>query len=125
MTELLYKELSYELTGLAFEVNNIIGYGQTEKTYCDAYEELLKKNGINYSREEYFPIKIGDKVIKKEFFDFLIDDKIIIEFKVSDRNYKQACDQIFKYLKSSKKKLGLIFRISKGGVRTKRIPNYY
>ena len=125
MTDLLYKDLSYKLTGLVFELNNQIGYGQTEKVYSDAFEKLLQREAVNYRREVYYPIKIEEKIIKKEYFDFLIDDKIIVEFKISDIHYKRACSQIFKYLKSSGKKLGLIFRITKGGVRTKRIPNYY
>ncbi|OPZ23626.1 MAG: hypothetical protein BWZ03_00437 [bacterium ADurb.BinA186] len=125
MTELLYKELSYRLGGLIFQVDNLIGYGQTEKIYGDALEELLKKEKIVYQREVYFPIKIEGKLIKKAFFDFLIEDKIIVELKTSDKNYKNVCGQIFKYLKTSDKKLGLVYRISKDGVKTKRIPNYY
>lgn len=125
MTEILYKELSYKLTGLMFEIDNIIGYGHSEKTYGDALEELLKREKINYEREVYFPITIEGKLIKKEFFDFLIDDKVILELKVSDKNYKKVCNQIFLYLKSSGKKLGLVFRFTNSGVRMKRIPNYY
>ncbi|OPZ23484.1 MAG: hypothetical protein BWZ03_00492 [bacterium ADurb.BinA186] len=125
MTELLYKELSYKLSGLIFQVDNLIGYGQSEKVYADSFEELLKQQKIKYQRELYYPIKIGEKVIKKAFFDFLVDGKIVVEFKISDINYKQACSQIFKYLKSSGKRLGIIFRMTKNGVRVKRIPNYY
>lgn len=125
MTELLFKDLSYRLTGLIFEVNNQVGYGQSEKTYSDCFEKLLQRENINYQREVYFPIKIDEHLVKKEFFDFLIDDQIVIELKISDKFYKKACGQIFKYLKSSDKKLGIIFRITKDGVRIKRIPNYY
>jgi len=125
MTELLYKELSFKLTGLIYEIDNSIGCGHSEKIYGDALEQLLKREDINYVREVYFPIILEGKLIKKEFFDFLIDDKIIIELKISDKNYKNVCSQIFTYLKSSGKKLGLVFRITHSGVRVKRIPNYY
>lgn len=125
MTELLYKELSYKLTGLMFEINNQIGYGQSEKLYGDCLEKLLEREKISFQREIYNPIKIEDQVVKRTYFDFLVDDKIIVELKISDRNYKTACTQIFQYLKSSGKKLGLIFRITRDGVRVKRIPNYY
>jgi len=125
MTDLLYKELSYKLSGLVFEVDNIIGYGQTERVYGDALEELFKREKLDYKREIYFPIKINNKVIRKEYFDFLIDEKIIVELKVSDFHYKRACSQIFSYLKSSGLKLGIIYRFTRNGVRTKRIPNYY
>lgn len=125
MTELIYKDLSYKLAGLAFEVCNKIGFGQSEKVYADAFEELLKRDQLVYSREVYFPVTIEGKVIKRCYFDFLINDKVIIEFKIASRFYRDACSQIFQYLKNSNKKLGLIFRIMPDGVRIKRIPNYY
>lgn len=125
MTELIYKELSYQLTGIAYKVNDLIGFGHSEKVYSDAFAILLDKEKVIYQRELYFPLKVDNKIIKKYFFDFLVDDKIIIELKVSDINYKQVCDQLFKYLKSSDKKLGLVYRFTKGGVRVKRIPNFY
>ncbi|OGD64083.1 hypothetical protein A2215_00085 [Candidatus Berkelbacteria bacterium RIFOXYA2_FULL_43_10] len=122
MTELIYKDLSYKITGLIFEIDNIIGHGQSEKVYGDMFEKLLQREKITYKREVYFPIKVEGQLIKKCFFDFLINDKIIIELKANDINYKQVCSQLFKYLKTSNKKLGLIYRFTKGGVRTKRIP---
>jgi len=125
MTELLHKELSFKLTGLVYEVDNTIGYGQNEKIYGDCFEQLPQREKINYKREIYFPLKINDRVIKKYYFDFLIDDKIIIELKISDRNYKNVCTQTFQYLKSSGRKLGIVFRFMPDGVRSKRIPNYY
>lgn len=125
MTELIFKELSYQITGLVFEVFNLIGAGQSEKIYGDALAEMLSKEGIEFQRELYYPIKINDKVIKKQYFDFIVDDKIIIELKVNDKFYKQVCSQLFKYLKSSNHKLGIIYRFTNEGVRVKRIPNYY
>lgn len=124
MTDLIFKDMSYKITGLAFEIDNLIGYGQNEKVYADAMERLLTRENIKFQREIYSPIKIEGQVVKKLFFDFLIDDKIIIELKANDINYKQVCAQLFKYLKSSNKKLGIVFRFTKGGVRHKRIPNF-
>jgi len=125
MTEILYKDLSYKLTGFAYEIDNKIGYGHSESTYGDAFEELLKQENIVYKREVYFPITIDEKVIKKAYFDFLVDNNIVIELKIADHKYKDACTQLFRYLKASNLKLGIIFRFTKDGVKTKRIPNYF
>ncbi len=125
MTDLIFKELSYKISGLIFEVDNTIGYGHSEKIYGDALAEILEREEITYKRELYYPIIIEGKVIKKVYFDFVIEDKIIVELKVSDNKYKNACTQIFNYLKTSGLKLGIIYRFTKDGVRTKRIPNYY
>lgn len=123
MSELLYKELSYKIVGLAYEIDNLIGYGQSEKIFCDCFEKLLIRDKIKYERELYYPIKINGELIAKKYFDFLIDDKIVVEFKIGDFLYKQACTQLFSYLKASDHKLGLIIRFTKNGVKIKRIPN--
>ncbi|MCX6810368.1 MAG: GxxExxY protein [Candidatus Berkelbacteria bacterium] len=125
MTDLIFKDLSYKLTGIAYKVNDLVGHGQNEKVYADAFAILLEKENIDFSRELYFPIKVEEKVVKKYFFDFLIENKVIVELKANDANYKQVCSQIFRYLKTSEKKLGMIYRFTKTGVRTKRIPNLY
>ena len=125
MADLIYKELSYLINGLAYKIDNEIGYGFDEKIYADALEELLKKNNREYQREVYYPIKIDDKVIAKRFIDFLIERNIVIELKQGEKEYRKACDQIFQYLRINKLKLGIIIRFTKDGVRIKRIPNFY
>jgi len=123
--EFLYPELTYKLIGLAYKVDDLIGCGHNELLYCDAYEELLKQDDIKYAREVYCPLIINNKVIRKQYFDFLIENKVVIEFKKDDYQYREACSQLFKYLKSSKFRLGLIIRFTKSGVKIKRIPNLY
>lgn len=109
--ELIFSDLSYKITGLIFEIDNKIGYGQTEKVYGDAFEELLKVNNIGYEREVYFPIKIAEKLIKKEYLDFVIEDCLVIELKVSDHKYKRACSQLFQYLKNEWQEVGHYLQI--------------
>ena len=123
--ELIYKDLCYKLTGFAYEVDNTIGFGFAEKVYSDAFEELLKNNHIVYRREVYYPLKIGDKTIAQSYFDFLIEDKIVVELKVGGYKFKSVFQQIFQYLKISKLKLGMIIRFTENGVLIKRIPNLY
>jgi len=123
MAELLFRELSYKINGLAFEIYRALGGELKEKVYGRAFEELLKREGISFKREIYFPIKINEKIVGKNFFDFLIDDQIIIELKKGSREYLQACNQLSDYLKLSGLKLGLIIRFTKDGAKVKRIVN--
>lgn len=125
MADLVYKDLSYKLVGLAFEVNCALGSGLKEKTYADAYEELLKEEKIKYQREFYFPLKIRGKIVSQKYFDFLIEDKIILEFKIGGDKFIDAYRQIFEYLKTSDLKLGIIIRFTRDGVKIKRIVNIY
>lgn len=123
--KLLYKDLSYKLVGIAFEVYNTLGSGLKEETYANAFEELLKRERINYKRELYFPLKINNKTVGRNFFDFLIDDKMIIELKKGSQKYKEVCNQLYQYLRSANIRLGLIIRFTLDGVKVKRIPNLY
>ena len=125
MGELLYKELCYKVVGYAYSVYNELGSGLKEKVYGNAFEELLKENSINYSRELYSPIVFKDKIVAKNFLDFLIDDSLVVELKVGSNDFKGVCNQVFNYLRAKDLKLGLIIRFTREGVRVKRIPNLY
>jgi GxxExxY protein len=122
---IIYQEESFRLIGFAYNVFNELGYGFAEKVYCAAYEKLLQQNKIPFVREKYCAIKINGDLVAKNYFDFLIDDKIVLELKVGDNDYKKACDQLFKYLKAGNLKLGIIIRITRDGVKIKRIVNLY
>lgn len=123
MNDILHKELSYKVIGIAFEVFNTLGDGLSEKDYGNAFEEVLKSEKVKFVREIYYPIEIRGKVIGKKFFDFLIDDKIVVELKTGNRKYREACMQLFEYLKISKLDLGIVIRFTNDGVKYKRIPN--
>lgn len=119
----IYEELTYKIIGLAYKVNRIVGFGQTEKVYSLALEELFKRDHISYARELYAPIVVNGKVITKRYFDFFIENKIVVELKVGPDNYREACSQIFHYIKQNDIKLGIIIRFTKTGVVVKRLPN--
>jgi len=123
--EIIYKDLSYQLIGLGYQVFNELGFGLTEKVYSAAYEKLLLDAKIPYKWEAYCAIKINNELIAKNYFDFLVDDKIVIELKVGDKQYKDVCSQLLKYLKASNLKLGIIIRFMNDGVKIKRIINLY
>ena len=59
------------------------------------------------------------------YFDFLIDDKIIVEIKQGNHFSKGHFEQITRYLKVSDLKLGLLINFSSTGVQVKRILNLY
>ena len=123
--DIIYKELSYQLIGFGYQVFNSLGYGLEEKTYSKIFEQLLIENKIPYSKENYCAIKVNETIVSRNFFDFLVDDTIVIELKVRDRDYKDVCNQLYRYLKASNLKLGIIIRFMRDGVKVKRIVNLY
>jgi GxxExxY protein len=76
--ELVYKDLSYIITGLLFEVHNELGRFCNEKQCCDLFEKLLIENKIKYEREKVLPKLFEGEKSGRNRIDFIIENKIII-----------------------------------------------
>ena len=121
MTQIIHKELSYKVTGIIFGVYNRLGYGYREKIYKDAIEIELKNEKILYQRELTVPLYYKGNKIGKYIFDFVIDDKMVLEIKVANNFWVKDVQQILSYLKGSGLRLGILILITKKGIRFKRI----
>ena len=84
-SSLIYPELSYQIIGVLFEVWTRLESGHKEKIYENAAAEEFKSVKLEY--KEQLPVKIyyKNKLIGMYYFDFLIEDKVVLEIKV--RNY--------------------------------------
>ncbi len=123
MDNLIYPELSYKIVGLLFEVYNKLGYGLREKDYQKAISIFLSENNIIFQEQVSANLKINNQNIRKYYLDFIIDNKIVLGLKTENRFNKNNIAQIYSYLKSTNKKLGIIANFSKYGVKFKRIVN--
>ena len=122
-TDLIYPELSYRIVGLSFEVYNELSSGHREIIYHKAMQKQFELQNIPYRSELYHPLTFKGQTISKNYFVFLVDEKIVIELKRSDYISKLHFDQVNHYLKVSNLKLGLIISFSKTGVRYRRVLN--
>ncbi len=122
--DLVYPDLSYTIIGCSFEVFNEIGGGHKEAVYQKAMKISFDKKGIKYKEQVYIPLEFKDVVIGKNFFDFLVDDKVIVELKSLARFTKANYDQVLKYLNTSGLKLALLLNFGMEEVRCKRVINF-
>lgn len=121
--KIIFKEESYNLISLAFQVYKKLGFGYQEKYYQRAFAQELTLNNIKFRREQSVSINYGGKVIGRYFIDFVIDGRIVIEMKVGNDFYLKHQNQVLAYLRASKIKLGIIILITKQGVKFKRLVN--
>jgi len=119
--KIVFPELSYKIIGILVKVDNLLGYGHTEKTICKSIEALLVEEQIPFKREVPIEIVITSGKKIKYFADFILDEKIVLEIKVGLRFQKEAFKQIRSYLEGIKKELGILALFSPKGVRFKRI----
>lgn len=124
MTTLIYPELSYLLMGLFFKIHNELGPSYQEKHYQRAIELKLKKNDINYVREKEIELLYEDSSLGKFYADFVIESKIIIEVKKSRFITQEDTRQLYRYLKATELKLGIIVNFGRTDkLQYKRIIN--
>lgn len=119
----LYEDLTKEIIGFLFETYNSLRFGYQEKYYQKAFAELLKAKRIYYKKELSVPIEFKGKIIGRYYVDFLIDDKLVVEFKVGNVIKDQHIQQVLAYIKTNNLRLGSIALFTKKGVKVKRIIN--
>ena len=121
--DLIYPDLSYQIIGILFDVWIKMGFGYKEKFYQKAAAQGFKVSGLYFTEQLPAKIYYKGKFLGIYYFDFLIENKIILEIKVRNYFSKKDIDQIYSYLKVKKLKLGIITHFTKTGVKFKRVVN--
>lgn len=123
--DIIYKDLSYQIVGAAFNVFNELGYGMQEKYYQRSFEKELAKLSIPYEKEKFIRLAYHSEPIGNYFADFIVADKIVVELKTRPRFGYIHIKQVVEYLNKFQKKLAIIIYFTKDGVRYRRIINPY
>ena len=105
--KILYRDLSYHINGLLFDVHNALGRYCREKQYGDALEHLLKEKQIIFEREKTLPVPLVDNTETNKA-DFVIENSILLELKAKPIITREDYTQIQRYLQAGKIKLGLL-----------------
>jgi len=122
-SKIIYKELSYRIVGILFEVFNELGSGYQEKHYERALEKVFIQEKIKYKRQAPYVIKMRDEIIGRYYMDFVVENKIVLELKRGNYFSPKNIKQVNGYLKSLNLKLGIIANFTSSGVKIKRILN--
>jgi len=123
MDKIIYRELSYQIVGVMYDVYNTLGYGYQEKYYERAVEKLFILKNISYKKQVPYKIAFRGEIIGRYFLDFLVDDKIIIELKRGNYFAKRNIEQVKAYLKITNLKLAILANFTPSGVRLYRVLN--
>ena len=119
--QIVYPKESYVLNGFCYEAHNKLGRFCREKQYAETFEGLLAEGKIEYKRE--FNLgglgnKTGGNVV-----DFIVYNKILVDFKAKSFITKEDYYQMLRYLKCSSLKLGLLVNFRDTHLKPKRIIN--
>ncbi|MBL4658539.1 MAG: GxxExxY protein [Flavobacteriales bacterium] len=120
---ILYPDLSYQIVGCAYDVYNHLGPGHKEAFYQKAMSVALKDMGIAFVEQKYYPLKFKNAVIGRQFCDFVVQNKVVVEIKKGNNFSLSNIHQVLEYLKVSNLKLAILFNFGTTNVAYKRIIN--
>ncbi len=121
---LIYKDESYKIIGVFFEVHNELGPGFLDPVYQEALEVELTNQNIPFQREVPLPIKYKESVLNKSYIaDFILFEKIILELKALDTLSTVHESQVLNYLKATGFRLGILVNFGQPKLQYKRLVN--
>ena len=112
-------DITYEINGAVFEVNNILGPGFLETVYENALLVELKIRGLKAKNQ--VPIKVSYKgeVVGDYTADLIVEDKVIVELKTVENLDRAHEAQLLNYFKATGHHVGLLvnFRHKKADIK--------
>jgi GxxExxY protein len=109
MTQILYREESYQILGACFEVYKEKGCGFNEAVFQECLAIEFGLRAIPFAEQVEVPINYKNRALKSRFkADFICYDKIIVELKAVSALVDEHRAQVLNYLYASGKELGLL-----------------
>ena len=121
--EILYKELSYKIIGMAMEIHSKLGYGFLEKVYENALMLLFRREVIQAKQQAPIKVYFEGEIVGEYFADILVEDKIILELKVLEKITDVHIAQALNYLKATGLELAIILNFGKRKLEYERLIN--
>ena len=121
MEELLYKDLSYKIVGLAFEVHRELGFGFLEKVYENSLMILFRENGIRAVQQVPILVPFHGHVVGEYVADIVFEESVILELKAQDRISQIHKAQTLNYLKATSFRLALLINFGKYKLEYERL----
>jgi len=121
MTDVVYKELSYQIMAAVFEVYNTLGFGFLEKVYERALLKELCLRGIPVEAQKEIKVFYKGDEIGTYFADLVVNDEILLELKAVESLNNIHKAQVLNYLKATGFKLGLLINFGRERVQYERL----
>jgi GxxExxY protein len=95
-----------------FDVHRGLGFGFREYLYALALEQDLLASGHRVDREVAVPVYYRGKPLAWQSLDMIVDEKVVVEIKATDRLPSDATMQLFGYLCATHLQVGLLLHFS-------------
>jgi GxxExxY protein len=106
--ELLEAGRVQSIVGGFFAVYNYFGYGLSERVYSGALACELHDRGHVVERELSIEVQYKGQRVAGQRLDMVVDDKIVVELKATERLSPADRMQLLNYLRASNFEVGLL-----------------
>jgi GxxExxY protein len=106
MAELLYKQESYIIQGVVFDIYKKFRNRHKEKVYQNSFYLGLKNKGLNVEKEKRIDVLYNNKKVGTYTPDLVVNNAIFIELKVKPKLTQEDIKQFWYYLRASGYRLG-------------------
>ena len=114
-------DITYQIRGVIFEVNKVLGSGFLEKVYEKAL--MIELSGRGLRVENQVPLKVSYKgqIVGEYFADLLVEERVIVEIKSVANLLREHQAQLLNYLKATGICVGLLVNFTRNKAEIKRM----
>ena len=102
------RQLSHDIIGCFFDVYNELGFGFVELLYSRALEITMHQKGLRVERECPIIVRFRGQQIGFHRIDMLVERRVIVEIKSTERLAEVARRQLRNYVKALGLGLGIL-----------------
>ena len=114
-------DITYQIRGAIFEVNNVLGYGFLEIVYEKALMIELRSRGLRVENQHPLKVRYKEQIVGEYFADLLVEAQVIVEIKAATNLLKVHQAQLLNYLKATGVHVGLLVNFTRNKAEIKRM----
>jgi GxxExxY protein len=114
------EDITHEIIGCAYKVQNQLGFGFLESVYQKAMIIELTKCNLKAEPEKPLKVYYDEQVVGEFYLDLFVENEIIVELKSVQNLAKEHEVQLVNYLTGLNKDIGLLINFGPSGVQVKR-----
>jgi GxxExxY protein len=110
---LLEERLTHSVIGAFYAVYRTLGFGYREYIYALALERELVAQGHRVAREVAVMVYYRGEPLARQTLDMIVEDKLIVEIKATERLHPSGTLQLFSYLCTTNLEVGLLLHFGR------------
>ena len=113
---------TYQILGVAFEVQRELGTGFLEPVYQEAFAVELELCGIPFEREKSIPVFYKGRQLGHPYRpDFLVGGRVVVELKALDAISNREVAQVLNYLRAATLEKALLLNFGATQLQFRRL----